>query len=45
MAAPGQAKDAQSEPMSALQQVGFCGLEKPGFPYPADACQRPQAVP
>jgi hypothetical protein len=25
--------------MSALQQTAICGLEKPGFPYPADACR------
>jgi hypothetical protein len=25
--------------MSALQQTPICGLEKPGFPNPADACQ------
>jgi hypothetical protein len=24
---------------SALQQTPICGLEKPGFPYPAEACQ------
>jgi hypothetical protein len=34
-----------SPAMSALQQGLFCGLEKPGFPYPADACQGPETVP
>jgi hypothetical protein len=29
---------------SALQQTAICGLEEPGFPDPADACQGPRAV-